>query len=91
MVPSVLLIVVGALLLFFMYCVMFIASCKYSSEFSVPVVTVSLLIAGTVAVMAVIKELSPLLSCVVAVVSRYRNVAWFTCTPFIVISVGSVL
>jgi len=91
MVPRLLVIVVGALLLVFMYWDMFKASCKYSSDVNVPVTTVSLVVGGTVAAIMVINEVSLLLICVMAVLSRNKNCAWFTCTPLIVISVGSDL
>jgi hypothetical protein len=78
MVPRLLDIVLGALLLVVMYCCMVSASSMYSSESSVPVVTVSVVVEGTVAVMVVISDVSPFLICVVAVVSTYKNCAWFS-------------
>ena len=74
-----------------MYCVVFKASCKYSSDVNVPLTTVSLVIEGTVVEKTVIIDVSLLLICNVAVVNKYKNVAWFTCTLLFVISVGNDL
>ena len=70
---------------------MVLARVKYSLESKLPPVTVSLEVPGTLALIRLINEASPLLMCKVAVAIKYRNCDWLTITPLTVMYSGKYL
>ena len=72
---------------------MFCAICRYSVLLSVPGVTVSVPVVGFLLLVNVrlVCGLLVLFSCIVACVSRFKKVAWFTIIPLMLMYSGSVL
>ena len=91
MVPSVLVMVLGAVLVVSIWFLIVWAIVRYSVMLIVPGFVFSETVVGRLAFIMVVAVVLVLFIFRIAVVSKCRNVAWFTCMPLMVMSVGSVL